>query len=192
MKKFFVSVALTLTVLLGSVFASDISKSFYVGGNIGGTSAKIDTGTSIKDFKPEIGLEFGYIINPEWRTYLGYSYTTPLKDNKDSVDYTLDRNHKFLLGLDWTPRFIGATKVVLGGYTGAKLSKLKVDSVGLKENFKGYLLGVRTGLLVEVDESIETGVLFKVDRTWYGKADLLNTKPKEVDYGFGVFVNYKF
>ena len=49
MKKFFVSVALTLTVLLGSVFASDISKSFYVGGNIGGTSAKIDTGTSIKD-----------------------------------------------------------------------------------------------------------------------------------------------
>ena len=181
MKKFFISVALTLTVLLGSVFASDISKSFYVGGNIGGTSAK-----------PEIGLEFGYIINPEWRTYLGYSYTTPLKDNKDSVDYTLDRNHKFLLGLDWTPRFIGATRVVLGGYTGAKLSKLKVDSVGLKENFKGYLLGARTGLLVEVDESIETGVLFKVERTWYGKADLLNTKPKEVDYGFGVFVNYKF
>ena len=188
MKKIFTILALSLGVM--SVSAEDIKgNSYFIGGNVGVTNSKVNLqNDKLKDLSLRLGIDVGYIINDEWRTYIGYKFTTKAKDAlRNNVDAKISDQHQVHFGVDYTPRFIGNTKLVAGVYTGVKFAKVSEGAFSVKTN--GYVLGARTGILAEVTDNVEAGILVNVDKTWNKKGDF---KAQEVDYGTAVVLNYKF
>ena len=109
MKKIFTILALSLGVM--SVSAEDIKgNSYFIGGNVGVTNSKVNLqNDKLKDLSLRLGLDVGYIINDEWRTYLGYKFTTKAKDAlRNNVDAKISDQHQVHFGVDYTPRFIGS------------------------------------------------------------------------------------
>lgn len=188
MKKIFGVLALCLGLTVLSA-ADSKGNDWFIGGNVGFQNSQVSLQSDkLKDLNVNLGVDVGYLINDEWRTYVGYKITTKGKDVLAyNVDAKISKQHQIHVGLDYTPKFIGDARALMGVYTGWKFAKIEEGTI--TNNTNGFVLGARAGFLIGITDNVETGILVNVDKTWNKKGDF---KASQVNYGTSVLVNYKF
>lgn len=195
-----------LIITLGVSLASSLAvanSGVFVGVEAGMMQSKFkDDATDFKDKVGNFGAKIGYQFTQNFRIYGAYNMTTNAKHTSDDGEINFDITaHKFLAGLDFTPKIIEDFRAVVGVYGGiSQINKdIEIKMFGKKSDAESDVIyGGKVGILYAIGSGeIEGG--FRAERASYGVVEsielfgeTIDTSLKQTSYGLYLGYNYKF